>query len=196
MKFSPTLCLGLASLGATTLNAVIAITPTQMTPIQTGTYEGTSDGTYTDFGGGISYLGGDALISGFKKFDSSLGTLTGIRVTLSFSATASTDLDVYAEGSDVPAEDEYFYASFSSYAQVDIIYRPGGGDSGISVLTNGFGVTGGYVEGLAGDYTYYDGDYPFLSAYDGSYDEDGQSDIPNEFDPNSDPFFSLSDFLV
>lgn len=166
-----------------------------MTPLQTGTYGNLSDGTYTDFGSSTTYLSNSAPITGFKKFDASLGTLTGIKFSLTSSVSAEYSFDLYAEDENIPYG-EVGYLSYDNYIDTDVVYGPTGSSFGYSmVYDTGFNISY-YEENIDVNNYVYNNDGYDVFEYHGH--DNAESYGPNTVEDTqsfSNPDFVLSDFV-
>jgi hypothetical protein len=109
------------------LATAVSVSAASLTPLQTTTYESVEDGISTDFASPSSFGSGIPL-TGFKKFDSSLGTLERILFTLESEISGTGTLEVYYESPAATPEGDENFDTFGSISveqtvQTDIVYR-------------------------------------------------------------------------
>lgn len=108
------------------LATTVSMSAASLTPVQTASYGTVEDGIFTDFGSS-SFIGFNVPLTGFKKFDASLGTLERILFTLESEISATGTLEyVFESTATTPEEDENF-GNFASITvdqpvQTDITY--------------------------------------------------------------------------
>lgn len=123
-------------------------------------FTGDSDGTYTDLFPGSNINQSFVIpLSGFSKFDPSLGILNAVEVSIDVEATVSVAVD-----SQSIIDDQSLFSLLlddtDSLIQVSATYSPGGGTTALALTfdVGGFGIVGNSDVDPA-DYSFPDFDY-------------------------------------
>lgn len=172
-----------------------------ITVTQTFSFDPVSDGTFASFDEGFISLFSDLGLTGFTKFDSSLGTLTEVRLTIDSNGTIETNLWVYAEDSDFPGYGEFFTAAhepFSGSVGPVVIYNPGNGPTGFSgVFDFDSYPSSGIFDAAVDDYAYFvdEGPYDVLDYFEFNGPSSFGSGTVSSSILASHPDFVLADFV-
>jgi hypothetical protein len=182
---------------ATTVTAAIVTSPAQT--YQTDYFSAHAYYSMYDVGVGSIIDGQGENITGFKKFDASLGTLQGVKLTYEFSG--AIEVYAYAYGYDTEAPDsggsfDFEFSGFDSFIDITTIYSPsndpnGYGYTGVSgsAFFSPLGMTGMDVD----DYLYNYDDGSEFDYYDEYYDEIDETAM-NTLSVSG-PNFDITDFV-
>lgn len=107
----------------------IGVSGAAVTPVQTSAFAGDDDGVYTDLGdGNFISASAESAISGFTKFDASLGTLTDVLLTVEVDATISMVIEAdVLDPIDAPVFSFYLDPISGGLIQAGMLYSPTGG---------------------------------------------------------------------
>lgn len=182
------------------VGCLLALAPfshAELTPVQRVEYTGGGDGTSTDFMSESVSLTYEEALTGFTKFDPTLGTLTRVIVTAEVSATYSADLYSFSVSNPFGSFSLYYEESLNDSLQVSVAYKPTGETFALALTfdTQGPGSLGEEFLDPA-DYGGSDGFYysDFVSFDFGGFADGGDLASEGEFLASHEDF-NASDFI-
>jgi hypothetical protein len=166
-----------------------------VTPLQTGSYSFIFDGNTFDVDTGTQSIFTDTTLSGFTKFDASLGTLNKVIVSIQFDASVSITLSS-TDLNDPGQPFTLFWDGSTSTVQSGVVYNPGGGSTGLAVTIDTPNLSDlGVFDGDPNDFE--DFEVGGFFYFDDLFDTYG-GNVSNTFTTGeilaSDPSFNLADF--